>query len=145
LLGNRLLAPDAGQHYVQGVTLGQLASRLDVGYGTLIGAWHPLARRLEPVCERLGQEYRKSPLKHARETGWRTDGHNGSAWLLGTPRLRLFRFRQSRSGQSAQQVLGTQRPGGMLVGDRSLGSHHAPFLLASELISPIMRPVDDAM
>jgi len=28
------------------------------------------------VPERLLLEYRRAPVKHADETGWRTDGHN---------------------------------------------------------------------
>lgn len=56
LLGHRLLAHVAVQHYVYGVTLGQLENQLHVGYGTLLGALHPLARRFEPVLERLGRD-----------------------------------------------------------------------------------------
>ncbi|MCP5524376.1 MAG: transposase [Verrucomicrobiales bacterium] len=94
------------QHYVHGVTLGQLESQLHVGYGTLMGALHQLARRLEPVIERLVREYRQAPVKHADETGWRTDGRNGYAWLFCTDTISLFRFRQTRSAQVAHQVLG---------------------------------------
>ena len=53
LLGNRLLAHVAVQHYVYGVTLGQLENQLHVGYGTLLGALHQLAGYFEPVIERL--------------------------------------------------------------------------------------------
>jgi hypothetical protein len=56
LLGNRLLAPVAVQHYVHGVTLGQLESQLDVGYGTLIGALHQLARLLARAIQLRGLE-----------------------------------------------------------------------------------------
>ena len=58
LLSNRLLAHVAVQHYVYGVTLGQLENQLDVGYGTLMGALHQLARLLEPACEGWVQDYR---------------------------------------------------------------------------------------
>ncbi len=110
LLSNRLLAHVAVQHYVYGVTLGQLENQLDVGYGTLMGALHQVARLLEPACEQLVQDYRKALVKHADETGWRTDGHNGYAWLFCTETISLFRFRQTRSGQVALQVFGAQAP-----------------------------------
>jgi transposase len=142
LLGNRLLAHVAVQHYVHGVTLGQLESQLDVGYGTLIGALHQLARLLEPACERLVQDYRKSPVKHADETGWRTDGHNGYAWLFGTERISIFRFRQSRSGQIALQVLGTKRLAGVLVVDRYHAYNRAPCAL-QYCYAHLLRDVQD--
>jgi hypothetical protein len=40
---------------------------------------HQLARRLAEVPQRLLLEYRRAPVKHADETGWRNDGHNGYA------------------------------------------------------------------
>jgi hypothetical protein len=129
LLGNRLLAHVAVQHYVQGVTLGQLEGQVGVGYGTLVGAMHQLARRLEPVLPRLVAAYRRAPVRHADETGWRTDGRNGYAWLFGTERVSVFRFRGSRSAQIAQQVLGTRRLRGVLVVDRYHAYNRAPCAL----------------
>ena len=126
LLGNRLLAHVAVQHYVYGVTLGQLAKQLAIGCGTLHGALHQLARRLEPACGRLVEEYRQTPVKHADETGWRTDGRNGYAWLFCADGLSIFRFRQTRSGQIAQDVLGQERLPGVLVVDRYHGYNRAP-------------------
>lgn len=142
LLGNRLLAHVAVQHYVYGVTLGQLESQLDVGYGTLMGALHQLARLLEPACEHLVQDYRKAPVKHADETGWRTDGHNGYAWLFCTERISIFRFRQSRSGQIALQVLGAKRLAGVLVVDRYHGYNRSPCAL-QYCYSHLLRDVQD--
>jgi transposase len=129
LLSNRLLAHVAVQHYVYGVTLGQLAQQLDVGGGTLVGALHQVARRLQPACEQLVEDYRKALVKHADETGWRTDGRNGYAWLFCTETISIFRFRQSRSGQVALQVLGTKRLRGVLVVDRYKGYNRAPCAL----------------
>jgi hypothetical protein len=56
LLGNRLLACLAEEHYVHGTTLGRLARQLDLPRGSLMGALHDLAARLEPVLEPLLQE-----------------------------------------------------------------------------------------
>ena len=129
LLGNRLLAHVAVQHYLFGVTLGQLDLQLNIGDGALHGALHYLAERLEPACEGLLQEYRQSPVKHADETGWRTEGCNGYAWLFCSQTVSLFRFRQTRSGQIAQEVLGDQSLEGVLVVDRYQGYHRAPCSL----------------
>ena len=142
LLSNRLLAHVAVQHYVYGVTLGQLENQLNVGYGTLMGALHQLARLLEPACERLVQDYRKALVRHADETGWRTDGHNGYAWLFCTETISIFRFRQSRSGQIALQVFGAKRLRGVLVVDRYHGYNRAPCAL-QYCYAHLLRDVQD--
>ena len=142
LLSNRLLAHVAVQHYVYGVTLGQLENQLDVGYGTLLGALHQLARLLEPACERLVQDYRQAPVRHADETGWRTDGRNGYAWLFNTETISIFRFRQSRSGQVALQVFGTKGLRGVLVVDRYHGYNRAPCAL-QYCYAHLLRDVQD--
>jgi hypothetical protein len=82
---------------------------------------HDLAVRLESVLDRLMEEFRQAPVKHADETGWRNDGQNGYAWLFATPLLSLFRFRQSRSAKVALEVFGPQRRPGTLVVDRYAG------------------------
>jgi hypothetical protein len=35
-------------------------------------------------------EFRQSPVKHADETSWRTDGKNGYVWLFATPEISIF-------------------------------------------------------
>ena len=142
LLGNRLLAHLAIQHYVFGVTLGQLETQLGVGNGALHGALHQLAERLAPACEQLRQDYRQAPVKHADETGWRTDGCNGYAWLFCSVQISLFRFRQTRSGQVAQEVLGEQPLTGVLVVDRYPGYHRAPCQL-QYCYAHLLREVQD--
>jgi transposase len=126
LFGNRLLAHVALQHYVHGIPLGHLSRQLGLGEGSLWSALHQLAARLAPALEKLKEEYRRAPVKHADETGWRTDGRNGYAWLFRTAHVSLFRFRQSRSAQIPEEVLGTQRLRGTLVVDRYNGYNKAP-------------------
>ena len=121
LFGNRLLAYVAQEHYVEGTTMGRLARQLGLPRGSLLGAMHDLAARLESVLDRLVQEYRRAPVKHADETGWRNDGQNGYAWLFCTLLLSLFRFRQSRSAKVALEVFGQKRLPGTLVVDRYAG------------------------
>ena len=118
LFGNALLTHVAVEPYVHGVILGHLSQQLRVGTGSLWSALHGLAERFAAVPEHLIQDYRQAPVKHADETGWRTDGHNGYVWLFCTERISLFRFRQSRAAHVAQQVLGTTRFPGTLVVDR---------------------------
>ena len=102
---------------------------MGIGYGSLVDALHQLARRLEPVIPELIRAYRRSPVRHADETGWRTDGGNGYAWLFCTPTLSLYRFRQTRSASVAKEVLGTRRLGGVLVVDRYAGYNRSPCAL----------------
>jgi transposase len=126
LFTNRLLAVVAVEHYLHGRTLGQLQRQLGVGYGALINAMHGLARRLQPVIPRLLRDYRAAPVKHADETGWRSDGRGGYTWLFCTPTLSLFRFRSTRSARVVHEVLGAKRLPGTLVVDRYNGYNKAP-------------------
>ena len=124
--GNGLLTYVATQHYLYGMTLGQLAKQTGVGSGSLVDGLHQLARRLQDVPERLLQEYRRAPVKHADETGWRRDGDGGYAWLFCTPDLSLFRFRSTRSAAVAREVFGPGPLPGVLVVDRYAAYNKAP-------------------
>ena len=79
---------------------------------------HQLSRHLREVPDKLVKEYRRSAVRHADETGWRTDGQNGYAWIFATPDIRLFRFRKSRSSAVPKEVFGTKELPGVLVVDR---------------------------
>jgi len=126
LYGNQLLAYVAVQHYIYGNTLGQIEKQTGIGYSSLIEAMHQLAKRLKDVPEALIQAYRNSPVKHADETGWRTDGQNGYSWLFCTPDISIFRFRRTRSGSVAREVLGEEPLPGVLVVDRYNGYNRMP-------------------
>jgi transposase len=127
--GNGLLAHVAIQHYLYGATLGQLEKQTGIGVSSLIDAMAQLARWLEPVPAPLIQEYRHAPVKHADETGWRTDGANGYAWLFATTHLSIFCFRPSRSAAVVREVLGEEPLPGVLVVDRYGGYNRAPCRL----------------
>jgi transposase len=118
LYGNKLFTHVAIQHYLHGNPLGQLERQTGIGYGSLVDAMHQLARRLKGVPEKLIQEYQRSVVKHADETGWRNDGQNGYGWLFCTPDISIFRFRKSRSARIAHEVLGEKALPGVLVVDR---------------------------
>jgi transposase len=142
LFGNRLLTHLAVEHYLHGVTLGRLSAYLGITQGGLWAALHQLARRLASVPPRLLLEYRRAPVKHADETGWRTDGRNGYAWLFCTPLISLFRFRQSRSASVAREVFGTKRLRGILVVDRYNGYNQTPCLI-QYCYAHLLREVQD--
>jgi len=142
LLSNRLLSIIAVQHYIYGTTLGQLEKQLGIGYGALVSAMHGLAERVRPAIGRLAREYRAAFVKHADETGWRTDGRGGYAWLFCTPDLSIFRFRASRSAKVAKEIMGTKRLPGTLVVDRYNAYNKAPCHL-QYCYSHLSRDVED--
>ena len=126
LYGNALLAHVAEQHYLHGIPLGVIERQTGLPHGSLVQARRQVGRRLEGAIGALVDEYRRAPVKHADETGWRTDGQNGYAWLFATPELSLFRFRRSRSAAVAGEVLGSKQLPGVLVVDRYHGYNQAP-------------------
>jgi transposase len=96
---NQLLSVAAVQHYIYGNTLGQIEKQTGIGYSSLVDAMHYMARRLKNVPESLILAYRQAAVKHADETGWRTDGQVGYSWLFCTNDISIFRFRRSRSAR----------------------------------------------
>jgi transposase len=140
--GNGFLSHLAVQHYLYGVTLGQLERQMGVGCGGLVDALHQLARRLEPVIPPLIAAYRRSPVRHADETGWRTDGGNGYSWLFCTPTLSLYRFRSTRSASVPKEVLGTRRLRGVLVVDRYAGYNQSPCAI-QYCYAHLLRDLED--
>jgi len=142
LYGNRLLSYVATEHYLHGITLGQLEARTGIGCGSLIDALHQLAKRLEPVIPRLVSEYRTSCVRRADETTWREDGLNGYAWLFATADLSLFRFRVSRSSKIPGEVLGDEALPGVLLVDRYAAYNVAPCHL-QYCYAHLLRDVED--
>jgi transposase len=142
LFGNQFLAYVAVEHYLNGLTLGHLSGQLGVNSGSLWSAMHQLGQRLAPVPDVLVGEYRRALVKHADETSWRNDGHNGYAWLFCSERVSLFRFRQSRSATVAKEVFGTHRLPGTLVVDRYNAYNRAPCRI-QYCYAHLLRDVED--
>lgn len=126
LYSNRLLAYVAVQHYIYGNTLGQIEKQTGIGYSSLVDAMHQLAKRLKDVPEALIRAYRDSPVKHADETGWRTDGRSGYSWLFCSPDISIFRVRRTRSASVPREVFGEKPVPGVLVVDRYNGYNKMP-------------------
>lgn len=142
LFGNQLLTHGAVQHYLYGNTLGQIERQTGIGYSSLIKAMHQLATRLKDVPVKLVEEYRTAPVKHADETGWRTDGQNGYGWIFCTPDTSIFRFRRSRSAQVARDVLGEKPLPGTLVVDR-YAAYNKMLCRLQYCYSHLLRDVED--
>jgi ribosomal protein S27AE len=129
LYSNVLLAHVAEQHYLHGTPLGVIERQTGLAHGSLLQALKEVARLLEGAVEALIHEYRAAPVRHADETGWRTDGQNGYAWLFATPTMSLFRFRSTRAASVPAEVMGKKRLRGVLVVDRYHGYNKAPVAL----------------
>jgi len=126
LYGNQLIANCAVMHYFHGVPMGRVCEQIGIEPGSLVEIFHRLARLFANVPDRLIGEYRQSPVKHADETGWRTNGKNGYVWLFATDNLSIFQFRKTRSASVAQAVFGKEPLPGVLVVDRYAGYNKAP-------------------
>jgi transposase len=126
LYSNQLLSHVAVQHYIYGNTLGQIEKQTGIGYSSLVDAMHQLSKRLKDVPSALIEAYRQAAVKHADETGWRTDGNNGYAWLFCTPEISIFRVRKTRSASVAKEVFGEKTLHGVLVVDRYNGYNKLP-------------------
>jgi transposase len=142
LYGNRLLSHVAVEHYLHGITLGQLEARTGIGCGSLIDALHQLARRLQSLMPRLVSDYRTNQVRRADETGWRDDGYNGYAWLFATSDVSLFRFRSNRSSEIPKEVFGTESLPGVLVVDRYAAYNVVPCDL-QYCYAHLLRDVED--
>lgn len=120
LYGNQLIAQVLYLHYGQLIPLGRIVEILggSVSTSNLHDIFGRLSRIWQPAIDRLIREYRKEPVKHADETGWRTDGKNGYAWLFCSKNTSIFRFEDNRSSRVRQTVLGKCRLPGTLITDR---------------------------
>lgn len=118
--GNGLISNALVMHYVEGIPVNQVAKIFGISRGALLHIFHKLAKHWEPALDPLKKEYQEAPVKHADETGWRTDGRNGYAWLFCTPDMSLFKFGETRSGEVPREILGSAAQG-VLVVDRYAG------------------------
>lgn len=131
LYGNRLLTQSAVMHYVHGVPIGRVLSIVGskVTEGGIIQAFHRLGKLFEKALPLLTNEYRKSLVRHADETGWRTDGHSGYAWLFATKNLSLLEFADNRSSRVPRKFLGSDPLEGVLIVHRYGGYNKMPVAL----------------
>ena len=142
LFGNQLSAHVLTSHYLHGEPLGRISERLGLGLGALLEMAHRVARPFHHIIKELSAEYRRSPVRHADETGWRTDGQSGYAWLFCTEKTSIFLFRRSRSAAVPKEILGTDALPGVLVVDRYNAYNRAPCSL-QYCFAHLLRDVED--
>jgi len=142
LFGNQLTAHVLTSHYLHGEPLGRISERLNLNLGSLMEMAHRVARPFGSVIKELSAEYRRSPVRHADETGWRTDGQSGYAWLFCTEKTSIFLFRRTRSASVPKEVLGTRPLSGVLVVDRYNAYNRAPCSL-QYCFAHLLRDVED--
>lgn len=142
LYGNQLITNMAEMHYLHGIPIGRISELTGVGDGAIAGIFKRLAGIFSKVKEQLISEYRQSEVKHADETGWRTDGKNGYTWLFATDKLSLFYFGETRSAKTPKSVFGDEKLPGVLVVDRYAGYNKVPCDV-QYCYSHLMRDVED--
>jgi len=142
LYGNQLIATAAVMHYLHGIPMGRLCEQLQLGPGSLVEIFHRLARLFAMVPSELIDQYRLAAVKHADETGWRTDGKNGYVWLFATDSLSIFLFRKNRSAEVPKSVLGPKPLPGVLVVDRYAGYNRVPCAI-QYCYAHLLREVQD--
>jgi len=118
LYGNQLMANALVMHYVHGLPMGRICQQTGLRPGSLMAIFHRLAHLFDSVPQKLIEEYRAAPARHADETGWRTEGKNGYVWLFATPSISIFQFGKTRSAKVPQAIFGKEPTPGVLVVDR---------------------------
>ncbi len=142
LYGNQLMANAAMMHYLHGIPVGRVCEQLGIGDGALLNIFHRMATLFSGIVPKLIEEYRQSPVKHADETSWRTNGKNGYAWLFATPKISIFLFKKTRSASVPREVFGKERLPGILVVDRYNGYNKMPCDI-QYCYSHLLREVED--
>jgi transposase len=142
LYGNQLVTQVVFLHYRQGIPMGRLCDQLGLGVGAVFEILHRMAALFRGVIPKLIEEYRQAPVRHADETGWRTDGRSGYAWLFASATVSLFLFRATRSAQVPKEVLGAPALGGVLVVDRYNAYNQSPCPL-QYCYAHLLRDVED--
>lgn len=111
-LGLQVLVYSAWLHYLLGVSVGNVARLLQVGFsfsvsaGGLTQAWSNLAARLEPYYRQIEQQVRESGVLHADETSWRVNGRTHWLWAFCSERLCYYLIDHRRSSAVVARVLG---------------------------------------
>ena len=142
LFGNNLIAKAITLHYLHGVPIERVCENLGIGSGSLAGIFQRCARLFADVPQKLVEQYRKAPVKHADETGWRTNGKNGYVWLFATTELSIFQFGKNRSAQVPLAVFGKEPLEGKLVVDRYNGYNKVPCAI-QYCYAHLLRDVED--
>lgn len=118
MLSNGLMSQMLADHFKNGIPVGTLARRAGVKKAAIQQMTGNAAGLLEGGVNRLVDEFRAAPVKHADETPWPCDGKNGYAWGFFTPNTSLYRLRGTRSSAVPSEVFGDGPHTGVLEVDR---------------------------
>ena len=126
--GPGLISNSAMMHFLEGIPLKKIETMWgdQVIPGNLTKIFHKCADQWEPAVEQLKKDFQQADVRHADETGWRTNGHSGYSWLFCSDNLSLFSFRDTRSSKVVEEVLGVDPLPGVLVVDRYAGYNKTP-------------------
>jgi transposase len=144
LYGNMLTAQACLRHFLHGMPVGKLEEQWNglVKNGVLFKIFQRVSAYWLPAYEKLIEEYRQAAVRHADETGWRTDGDSGYAWIFCTPDISIFQFKSTRSSEVPKQVFGTAPLDGTLVVDRYNGYNKLPVNI-QYCYAHLLRAVED--
>ena len=82
LYGNPRMATATTRHSLHVLPLGRVCAQTGLGPGSVVEVFHRLARVCAGMPDWLIRESRQAPVTHADESGGRTTGHKGYAWLF---------------------------------------------------------------
>ncbi len=144
LYGNQLIANTATMHYVHGIPMGRIERMLgeNISSGSLFDVFHRVAQIWGPALPKIIEEYRSSAVKHADETGWRTDGYSGYSWLFCSEKTSIFRFADTRSARIPREIFGKEKLPGVLVVDRYQSYNKTPCKI-QYCYAHLLRKVED--
>ncbi len=142
--GTQFISNSALMHYLHGIPLKRVEDLWgnDIVAGNLIKTFHKIGQLFNPMMELLKKDYREAEVKHADETGWRTDGANGYSWLFTCKDTSIFDFRDTRSASVVRDILGEKKLPCVLVVDRYAGYNKAPCNL-QYCYAHLLRKVED--
>jgi hypothetical protein len=109
------------EHYLHGLTAGNVCRREDINEGTFFNIANRCAGLLEPTFERILRMLRSCLFVHADETGWRNDGDRAYGWIFANHELAAFLFRDTRGGKVPLEVFGPDPLEVNLITDRYRG------------------------
>lgn len=90
---------------------------LDISKGEIINLLHKTRIWLGSYYERIKDEIRASPIKHADETGWRVLGINSWIWGFMTEKAVYLTVEESRGKGIPEEILRNSHPDDVLIRD----------------------------
>lgn len=121
LYGNAMVAHLMSEHYLYGLTAGNVCRRENINEGTFFNISSRCADLLEPIFGRILKMLRSCLFVHADETGWSNDGSRAYGWIFANHELAAFLFRDTRGGKVPLEVFGLKPLEVNLITDRYRG------------------------